>query len=152
MSKGNPSESIRKLDPRTRMLSCKLSKDELLDFGSKLAQVRQDILTEEARQASMKQELKSRLAQLEAQSSEYSSKIARGEEMRDVEVDPRLDFGSDTYYEIRRDTGEKVGERPITDDERQENLGLGKDTKDKKSTTVRKKAPGKKESPGARVN
>lgn len=132
MSTGTKQGSIRKLEPRTRLLRCKLTRDELLKYGGELAQARQDIVTEEALQASMKSELKARTIALEAKSLELSTKIARGEELRDVKVEPRLDFKAGTYYEIRPDTGEKISQRPITHDERQENLEFEKKPESKK--------------------
>lgn len=132
MSKDTKQGSIRKLEPRTRLLRCKLTKEELLEYGGELAQSRQDIVTEEALQASMKQQLKSRLAAFEATSSELSTKVARGEELRDVKVEPRLDFKVGEYYEVRTDTGEEISQRPITEEERQENLEFNKRLEPKK--------------------
>lgn len=132
MSKDTKHQTIRKLEPCTKLLRCKLTRDELLKYGGELAQALQDIVTEEALQASMKQSMKAALASLEAKSSELSTKVARGEELRDVEVEPRLDFKTSTYYEIRGDTGEKISQRPITEDERQENLEFGGKPESKK--------------------
>ena len=124
MSKKTKGESIRRLPPYTRLLPCKLTDDELREYGQDLAKVRQDILTEEARQVSLKQQLKASLTELEARSLRLSSMIARGEEARDVEVEPRLDFRKSEYCEIRADTGERISERLITEEERQEHLNL----------------------------
>ena len=132
MSKDIKPGTIRKLEPRTKLLRCKLTRDELIKFGGELAQSLQDIVTESALQASMKQSMKAALASLEAKSAELSTKVARGEELRDVEVKPQLDFKASTYYEIRTDTGEKISQRPITDDERQENLEFEKKPESKK--------------------
>jgi len=132
MSTGKKHESIRKLEPRTKLLRCKLTRDELIKFGGELAQSLQDIVTETALQASMKQSMKAALSSLEAKSSELSTKVARGEELRDVEVEPRLDFKTGIYYEIRGDTGEKISQRTITEDERQENLEFEKKPESKK--------------------
>lgn len=133
MSKDTKRQSVRKLEPRTKLLRCKLTRDELLKYGGELAQALQDIVTEDALQTSMKQSMKSALASLEAKSSELSTKVARGEELRDVEVEPRLDFIAGAYYEIRRDTGEEIGHRSITDDERQENLQFDRKPEPKKT-------------------
>lgn len=140
MSKVTKRESVRKLEPRTKLLRCKLTRDELIRFGGELAQSLQDIVTEAALQASMKQSMKAALASLEAKSSELSTKVARGEELRDVEIEPRLDFITGKYYEIRDDTGEKINVRPITDDERQEFFQFDKKPEPKKQ-------PPKKTSP-----
>lgn len=120
------SEVIRRLEPRTTLLRCKLTRDELIKFGGELAQSLQDIVTEVALQASMKQSMKAALASLEAKSSELSTKVARGEEYRHVKVKPQLDFNTGEYCEIRTDTGEKINRRQITDEERQEKLEFEK--------------------------
>lgn len=132
MSKATKDVSIKKLEPRTHLLRCKLTEPELIKYGGELAAIRQDIVTEEALQVSLKQELKARLVGFEAKSLELSTKVARAEELRDVDVEPHLDFNAGTYYEVRCDTGEKIGERQITAEERQENLPFdGKAKSDK---------------------
>ena len=155
MPTGTKPGTIRKLEPRTKMMRFKLTRDELLKYGGELAQALQDIVTEEALQASMKQSMKAALASLEAKSSELSTKVARGEEYRDVEVDPRMDFAANMYYEVRRDTGEKIGQRPITEDERQENLEFGKKPpakKDSSTKVVKSNKAGKQPPVGAATN
>ena len=149
-------ESIRKLKPHTRMLPCKLTDDELREYGQDLAKVRQDILTEEARQVSLKQQLKASLTELEARSLKLSSMIARGEEARDVDVEPQLDFKRGTYCEVRLDTGERIGERAVTAEERQENLLFEKPEPEKPESekrTAKKPPPADdKKRAGAGVN
>ena len=154
MSKETKHQSVRKLEPRTKLLRCELTKDERLTYGEELAQVRQDIVTEEGLQVSMKAQLKSRLVALEAKSLELSTKVARGEELRDVEVKPQLDFKAGEYCEIRTDTGEEISSRPVTDEERQENLEFDRKppaTKQtaKKRTTAKADKAGKQPAVGA---
>lgn len=122
-------ESIRKLKTITKLLPCKLTEIELLNYGNELALTVQNIGTEEERQASLKQELKARLTALESKRSEIASKVARKEEYRDVEVEPMLDFLTEHYKEIRTDTGELVYERPINEHERQEQMDLAETDK-----------------------
>lgn len=148
-------ESIRKLKPYTRLLPCKLTDDEIREYGKDLAKVRQDILTEEARQVSLKQQLKASLTELEARSLALSSKIGRGEEARDVDVEPQLDFKKGVYCEVRTDTGEKISERAVTEEERQESMLFDEKMKKpepKKRTTKTTAPPDKGKSTGARVN
>ena len=118
---------MKTLKPITKFLPCKLTDQELLDYGAELGSTIQDISAEEARQTSMKTELKARMTALEAKSAELSTKITRQEELRDVKVEPRLDFKAGIYREVRTDTGEVIRERPITDDERQEELEIDKE-------------------------
>lgn len=106
----------------SKLLACKLTDEELLRYGGELGSVIQDIAEEEERQASLKQELKARLAGLEAKRTELATKIVRREELRDVEVQPERNYDASRYYEIRIDTGEVIKERPLSAEERQ--LGL----------------------------
>lgn len=118
------SESIKNLKTITKLLPCKLTDEELLGYGNDLATVIQDMATEEDRQVSLKQELKARLTDLESRRSVLSNKITRKEEVRDVEVEPSLDFDIGAYRETRTDTGEMIFERPINEHEQQEQIEL----------------------------
>lgn len=115
---------VKKLKIRTNLLPCKLNNTELLEYGNELGSVIQDIAAEEDRQISLKQELKARLTTLEAQRTALATKITRKEELRDVEIQPSLNFTAGVYREVRLDTSEVIKERPLTDDERQEKLDL----------------------------
>ena len=118
------SANVEYLKPFSKLLPCKLSNEELLERGQQLGAVTQDIADEEARQVSIKQELKARLTELESQRMQLATQITRREEMREVEIVPERDYTLAKYYEIRQDTGEVVKERPLTPEERQ--LGLPK--------------------------
>lgn len=113
---------VRVLQKTTKFLPCKLTNEELLRFADEIGTTTQDIATEEARQISLKQELKAKLTQLEARRTVLASMITRKEEHRDVAVEIRLDFGAEECRQIRLDTCEVVGTRAITDEERQEVL------------------------------
>ena len=110
------------LKPYTKLLACKLTDDELLRYGGELGSVIQDIAEEEERQASLKQELKARLAGLEDKRTELATKLVRREELRDVDVQPERNYAAGRYYEIRMDNGEIIKERSLTAEERQ--IGL----------------------------
>jgi hypothetical protein len=117
-------EEIKVQKKFTKLLPCKLTHDELLQYGNDLGSVIQDMQTEEDKQTSLKTELKARLATLESQKTELATKITRKEELRDIEVESRLNFASGTYQEIRLDTDEIVSERPLLPEEQQENIDL----------------------------
>lgn len=115
-------ETIRKLTIRTKLLPCKLTDEELLKYGGELGAVIQDVTAEEDQQTSLKQDMKARLTSLEAERTALATKITRQEELRNVEVQPAIDFKKGVYQEVRIDTGELIFERPVTDEERQEYL------------------------------
>lgn len=125
-------DKLKLLPLQTKMLSCQLTDDEIRACGQKLAKVLEDIGTENARQLSFRQQMKATLTELEAQAMGLGSKIRRGEELRDVDIQPEIDFVKDVYREHRTDTGEVILERPIEDDERQENFGFDEKTGSRK--------------------
>jgi hypothetical protein len=117
-----PNDKTRSLSTRTRLLPCKLTEPELLNYGQLMAQATQDIENEEGRQTSLKQELKARMTQLQATQSLLATKIARREETREVKVEAFLDLEKEEIYEVRQDTAEEISRRPVTDEERQETM------------------------------
>ena len=103
-------------------LDCDLAEKEVLAYGRELALVNQEIASEEDRQNSLKQELKGRIAGLEARRTEISAKVNRGKELREVQIEVLADFKTDIATEIRMDTGEVLRERPLRDNEKQPGL------------------------------
>lgn len=103
-------------------LDCILTDVELLKYGRELSSVISAIATEEANQASVKKEMASKIAGLEAKASEISAKVNRGKELREVRVEVMADFTTGMATEIRTDTGEVYRERPLRDEERQPKL------------------------------
>jgi len=96
-------------------LDCDLTEKEILAYGRELAQINQEIASEEDRQSSLKQELKARIAGIEARRTEISAKVNRGKELREVQIEVTADFKTDMATEIRMDTGEVYRERPLRD-------------------------------------
>lgn len=106
----------------TSTLDCELTEKEVLAYGRELASINAAISTEESSQISVKKEMASRLAGLEAKASEISAKVNRGKELREVQIAVTADFKKGTATEFRTDTGEVYRERPLRDDERQPGL------------------------------
>jgi len=103
-------------------LDCELTDKEILAYGRELASINAAIATEESAQVSIKKEMASRLAGLEAKASEISAKVNRGKELREVQIEVLADFKTDRATEVRTDTGEVYRERPLRDDEKQPGL------------------------------
>jgi hypothetical protein len=78
----------------------------------------QDIATEEGRQADVKASMKAKLAEIER--TQLAIAVSRKEEHRDVEVDIWHDYQRMVVQEIRRDTGEIISTRVMSDSERQQ--------------------------------
>lgn len=107
-----------------RSLPCRLTDDELLKAGSDLATAVQDIAAEEGRQTDIKASMKAKLAEIEARRTQIAIKVSRKEEHRDVEVDIWHDYQRAVVQEIRRDTGEIISTRVMSDSERQQALPM----------------------------
>lgn len=107
-----------------RSLPCRLTDEELLKAGGDLATAVQDIAAEEGRQADVKASMKAKLAEIEARRTQIAIKVSRKEEHRDVEVDIWHDYQRAVVQEIRRDTGEVIGTRVMSDTERQQKLPM----------------------------
>lgn len=103
----------------TRQLSVKLTKEELLEKGDEMASVNELIQTETEDQATLKQEMKARISELEGRRNKLSALISRKSELRLVDVEPVLNFEAGMYSETRLDTGEVIFERKLNEEELQ---------------------------------
>lgn len=108
----------------TRNLPCRLTEDELRQRGDALAEVVQELHAEEQRQADVKAQMKARVTELEAKQTRFAITISRKEEYRDIECDVFGDPERGVVELVRRDSGEVVETRPMTEDERQRALPL----------------------------
>jgi len=105
-----------------RELPCKLTEREILSFSRELAKLNQDRAECDARKKVMTAEYGEKLKRFDADIALTSNKIASGIEHRSVECVWEFDFSADRKYLYRSDTGEKVGEDFITDEEREQQL------------------------------
>jgi hypothetical protein len=102
---------------------CRLTDDERRTYGINLAHILETIDDEIAKHESVKREMKASLADLEAQRMMLATKVRRGEELREVEIEVcASDDGR--VQEIRKDTGEIIVTRAPSDEERQLRLRL----------------------------
>jgi hypothetical protein len=92
------------------------------EAGEKLARACEDIGAQEKRSADVKAELKAREAEIQAEVTRLTAVVRRQEEYRDVAVNVMHDYARGRVYEVRLDTGEEIGTREMTNEERQ--LGL----------------------------
>lgn len=107
-----------------RSLPCRLNDEELLKAGGDLATAVQDLAAEEGRQADIKASMKAKVTEIEARRTQLAIKVSRKEEHRDVEVDIWHDYQRAVVQEIRRDTGEIISTRVMSDAERQQALPM----------------------------
>lgn len=110
---------IRLVRTESRFLPVKLDADELRERGDSLAAVIQDLNAEENRQVDVKAQMKARMAELDSKKTQLAIVISRREEHRDVMVDMFHDYDRLVAETVRRDTGETIASRRMTEDERQ---------------------------------
>lgn len=106
----------------TRSLPVKLTDPELRERGDQLAAVIQDLRAEEDRQVDIKTQMKARTTELDARQTQLAIAISRREEYRDVTVDVWHDYERLKVEAVRRDTGECIHRREMTQDELQRPL------------------------------
>ncbi|MCE5219483.1 hypothetical protein LLH03_20880, partial [bacterium] len=100
-----------------RKLKCELTRDELLDFGQKLADAQQRKVETEAELQSFKDQCKGKLATAEGDVIQFSSLIRQRYQHRDVECEVTKDYAAATVTVRRLDTFDTVETRPMTKDE-----------------------------------
>jgi hypothetical protein len=105
--------------PSLEPYSVRLSDDELRDFGRDLAGVLEDISNLERQQDSIRQEMKAKMAGLEARRDELASVIRRREQLRTIELAWERNYALGQARKLRLDTGDIVQTRPLREDERQ---------------------------------
>ena len=110
---------MERLYTEDRELPCPLNDEELLAKGDSLATTLNDVEAEEELQATAKAEMKKRLENLHGTVARLRRQIVERREFRMVPVDIQIkDVGKGLVCETRKDTGEIVRERFMTDDER----------------------------------
>lgn len=125
------------ISEEVRRIPVNLTDKELLEKGDELADVLRKIECEETHTELIKADIKARMAALEAQRSNVVMLITNKQELRDVRCSIVVDRKNKGMVKIvRNDTGEVVGTREITGDERQRSLPL--DTKGKKDAKDQK--------------
>lgn len=110
-----PSRIVR--DEKKRSLKCVLTRDELLEYGGKLADAQQKIAELESALASYKAQNKSESEMAKAAVENLSDKIRSKYEFRDIKCVIERNYDTGRFIVIRMDTGETVEERPLNSDE-----------------------------------
>ena len=113
-------QTLKKLE---RSLPVKLTGDEMLEKGSELASVVEDIDLEEEDQKEQRQGMKSRMTELESRRARIASILRRGQENRRVECTMYLTDDKHVLL-VRDDSGEEIEKRMAHDDELQQALPI----------------------------
>lgn len=117
----------------------KLSEVERLTFADKLASIEDELTSFEAEAEGVKKSLKAREATILAHRSELAGIVRSRSELRDVEITMVANYTAGTLSKVRKDTGETVASRRLTDGERQE--GFPEFEPEKKAASQQLEAP-----------
>ncbi len=115
-----------------RALPQTLTEAELRDRGHELASCVQDIAAELERQKSQKAGMKARIQELEGRKGKLANIVQRQEEDRDTVIEIWHNFDGLQVEYVRRDTGEIIDRRRMTNDELQQPLAHVPDIRPKK--------------------
>jgi hypothetical protein len=110
------SEAIKKTEQRR--LPVKLTSEELLAKADELSRKLGDKQQEERDQKTTKDAMKERLSGLDAEIASLAEIVRSKQEERLVDIYERFDTGRLVVEQIRLDTGEVVGTRTMTVEER----------------------------------
>lgn len=100
-----------------RQLKCMLTDAELLEAGGTLAQAQQRIVELEAELQAFKDDNKGKVALAEAEMTRNSNLVRQKYAWRDVPCEVVKDYNYETVTIKRKDTGEIVDNRRMTDAE-----------------------------------
>lgn len=130
-----------------KSLPCKMTDEEVRLKGRRLAELVLQRASLQGEQKSVAADFRQRIKDVDESIAEVRDEVDSGEEMRPVTcVETKTSRG--TIETVRIDTGETIGSRPLTDEERQEEMpgtsprpkaGSKKKTKKPKGKTLPKK-------------
>jgi hypothetical protein len=112
-------------EPSVESLPCALSPEEVRQRGEAVARLlkERDDLDFETKQYA--KERREEIGELELQIARVAIQIRERQEYRPVEVVCLRNPGEATVVWVRRDTGEVIRQRPMTEEEKQERLPFG---------------------------
>jgi len=105
-----------------RELECQLTEPEVAERAQMLGGLVHRRDEAELERAAQAQEAKGKIAQMTSEISRIGRECHTGRTRRVVECEEYAVFEENTLREIRLDTGEVIGERPLTFEERQQTL------------------------------
>jgi hypothetical protein len=119
-----------KIEPYQQRLPVMLTERELLGAGDRAAHLSKEAHEAEEARKEADATAKATVKRLQNEADALLATVRDKREYRLVSCERRFDFRLGKVTEIRVDTGEQLEERPMRDDERQTELGLGDDRLD----------------------
>lgn len=107
-----------------KSLSCDLTAEEVSTYSMELANATIERNEIESEKKEIMSNFTARINKCNADGAVLSRKIQTRKEDRQVECDLDFDYAKGMVYTIRTDTGVTIGQRKLTDDERQQWLDL----------------------------
>ena len=122
MAKANGTTAKRILATKTAHLAVPLTTAELAKVAEEMGRVEGDLRAFYAKKKSVSAELKEQEERLDAEMGRLGRLQRDKKEYRPVAVRVEADFRAGKVFEIREDTGEVIGERPVNQQDRQASI------------------------------
>lgn len=106
----------------TKRLPCILSDEERLAFADQLAEANERVEEATANRKSLMQQMAAEVNQAIGHRDRINGIVASKTEYREVDVEVKFDFDKGRVTQYRKDTGEEIMNRPMTQKERQTNM------------------------------
>lgn len=106
----------------TKRLPCTLSDEERLAFADQLAEANERVEEAIASRKSLMKQLAAEVDQAIGHKDRINGIVASKTEYREIDVEVQFDFDKGRVTQIRKDTGEEIMNRPMTQKERQTNM------------------------------
>ncbi len=106
----------------TKRLPCTLSDEERLGFADQLAEANERVEEATANRKSLMQQMAAEVNQAIGHRDRINGIVASKTEYREIDVEVRFDFDKGRVTQYRKDTGEEIMNRPMTQKERQTNM------------------------------
>lgn len=106
----------------TKLLPCHLSDEERLAFADQLAEANESVEAAIANRKSLMQQMAAEVNQAVARRDKINNIVASKTEYREIDIEVTFDFDKGRVIQHRKDTGEEIINRPMTQKERQANL------------------------------
>jgi hypothetical protein len=114
-------ERVKKLK-MTKDLICNLTREEVANYADSLAQLIDRESSTNSEFASIKKAWNGKIEDIKRDIQSTSTKVREHKELRLVKCEKVLDFDAGEVREVRLDTGEIIGTRPMSSTERQKEL------------------------------
>jgi predicted kinase len=120
-------EEKTKTTHETHTLKCQLTQEELLQHGDELAAALDRLRQVQEESTSVKQEFKARETALEAEIAREQILVRNKYQHRLVDCNLIINYTTQQATLIRLDTEETIKERPLSEEEKQMDLGFDGD-------------------------